>query len=151
MKGKEEKSSTNSSFIESIKESSVVMKHYVLHGKCNNTPDKYKDLKSIVKKHKKKKGHKKCIGQESAKFSNWKILKNLSRTRKQGKWSQKLYTSDNKEGMKNWSSKEESVESEEVSISSSEWKIGLDREIFTTWWNNGALKISKPIIWLILF
>ena len=50
------------------------------------------------------------------------------------------------ESKKSVSSFEESVEDGEISSSSSEWKIGSDRELFVTCLNdNSENKIGKPI------
>ena len=48
------------------------------------------------------------------------------------------------ESKKNISSSAESVESGEISASSSEWKIGL-HELFVTCLNDNSDKIGKPI------
>ena len=49
------------------------------------------------------------------------------------------------ESKKSISSFAESVESGKISASSSEWKMGSDRELFVTCLNDNGDKIAKPI------
>ena len=147
---------SNCSVVESSEESTKARrpskKYYILHGKCSHSADSYKYLRTMVNNHYlKKKKHFRNYGKSNKelnaliekKFQKFVKYKNRRKTEKELQHFQEMQIS-NDESKKSVSSLVKSVESEEISSSSSDWKIGSD-ELFVTCLNSDSENKIKPI------
>ena len=113
-------------------------KKYTLHGECSFYTDNGENLHAMVNKHKQKKKHYKSFRKSNKELNATieKKLKKLIKNKKRRKTEmelhhlQKTYISDNK-SKKSVSSVTESIESGEISSSSSKWNLGSDK-LFVT-------------------